>query len=222
MSEFKINSLGNNVRKDQLRVYRSLQPELDARTHDFTILGFRKLSPKYDRGRKIEARYLCASGDDLIVRKIFRDERDPQTGRLTGLLIDFEFMTEDDKVGLSYTEKVKSFNEWESATEERKRRERQRDFLIAEGIRSGASSHFDLMFTFHKLEIDKYIGTGSDAWANAIQNHQPKFINDDPNQGVDQAAIETQVYGILNARPEGELTVGEAILYQIAGILPGT
>lgn len=200
-----------------LRVYRALSPNLNHLTSDFSILGFKKTSPRYDRGRKIEADYLSAVNDEIIVRKVFSDIRDQSTNRLTGLKVLFEWYAEDNTVGDSKEETVKSYNEWEAQTEERKRRERQRDFLIGEGVRANASAYIDILFSYFDKQIQAYIQTGSKSWADAITNHVPKFINDDPAQGPDASHIDTQVYGILEAKPENNLTIKEAILYQITG-----
>jgi len=203
----------------ELRVHRVLSKNLDHRTSDFSILGFRKSSPKYVRGRKVEADYMCIEKDEVIVKKLFSDVRNEE-GILTGLKVNFEWWDENNQVGDVKEEIVKTYNQWEAQTEERKRRDRQIDFLVAEGIRSNTSQYIDLVFGFFKLEIDKYRASGSNAWELALRNHAPKFINDDPGQGPDATAVETQVYGILETIPENNLSVKEAILYQICGEWP--
>lgn len=211
---------GSEVEETDLRVYRVLDTRLNHLVHDFTILGFRKVSPKYDRGRKIEAEYICAVTDDKVVKKIFSDVRN-ESGRLTQLQVEFQWFNELGEIGDSKIEIVKNYNEWEAQTEERKRRERQRDFLVGEADRAGAKAYLDMLFDYFKGQIDAYIETGSNAWEIAVKNHAPKFVNDDPAQGPDASAIETQIYGILEARPEGVFSIKEAILYQIAGEMPG-
>lgn len=217
--EYLVNALGNEVHKDTLRVFRSLHESLNPLYTDFTVLGFRKVEPHYDRGRKVKSEYICATSDDLIVEKIFTDVLD-ENGVLVGLQIQFNWYTEGGEIGATKTEIAKTYNEWKSETVMRERREYQKDFLVREAKRSGAQQYMTMLLHYFDEEIEDYISTGDQAWENAVKTHQPKFINDDPAQGVDQTAIETQIYGILEARPENQLSIKEAILYQLTGVLP--
>jgi len=200
-----------------LKIYNFIHPDLDHRTTDFTIVGLKKSSPRYDRGRKVEADYIDPETKKMVVRKVFTDQRDVETGILTGLLIDFEWYKENGEVGDTKTELVKEYNEWEAETIERQRRQKQKDFLVREGKRSGAEAYMTMLLHYFSEQISDYIALGSNAWAEALKAHMPKFINDDPTGEPDQSAIETQIYGILTAKPEGNLSIKEAILYQITG-----
>jgi len=69
----------------RLKVHRELPLTMDPLISDFSILGFKKTAPHYDRGVKTKSEYLCPIDGDIIVEKIFTDIRDTLTGRLTDL-----------------------------------------------------------------------------------------------------------------------------------------
>ncbi len=155
---------------EKLRIYRSLDPNLSALSSDFSILGFRKISPSYERGRKTKAEYLCATADDLIVEKIFMDVRD-SNGILTDLQITFNWYSEDNTIGLSKTEIARSYNKSEARTEERKRRARQIDYLEAEAEGTTAEPYVNLIIATYQAHIDKYVQYGiTTDWEDAMDN----------------------------------------------------
>ena len=152
----------------RLRIYRVLPMSFDPLISDFTILGFRKIAPYYDRGIKYKAEYKCADKDELIVTKSFTDIRDPVTGRLTDLQILFEYYCEDGTVGLSKTEIAKSYNKAQAETEERKRRERSLDFLMSEARHTALEPIMDVVIEHYHTEQLLYKEKGSSQFADAM------------------------------------------------------
>lgn len=160
----------------RLRVHRVLPRSFDAKIADFSILGFRKIAPHYDRGRKIKAEYKCVEKDELIVEKIFTDIRDSFTGRLTGLQVLFNWYCEDNTIGLSKTEIVKLFNKAQSETEERKRRERTIDFLISEARYTANEPFIQMLMTHYETEITHFKNKGDTEFHVAMENETDPTI----------------------------------------------
>jgi len=167
----------------KLRIFKFIPKDANPLNTDFSIVGLRKKSPKKDRGRKIESEYLDPETNEVVVRKKFSDNI--IEGELRGLIVKFEFIDEENKVGKYKEEIVKEWNEWEAETIQRQRRQRQKDFLVREGKR--------------------YIALGSSSWEDAINNHTV----------IDQET--GQIDAILKASPEGNMSIKDAILYQITG-----
>ena len=165
---FIINSWGDEVPAKELRVFRVLDINLDPLTSDFTILGFRKIAPHYDRGRKVKAEYKCVQYDDLVVEKIFRDIRDPQTGRLTDLEVTFNWYCEDGTIGLTKTEIVKELNKSQAETVERKRRARAIDFLVSEARYTANEAYINILMDHYDSEITKFISKNSSQFNDAL------------------------------------------------------
>lgn len=190
-----------------LRVHRVLPKDSDPLISDFSILGFRKMAPYYDRGRKDRAIYMCVTKEEIIVEKVFRDIRD-ESGRLTDLEITFNWYRDDDTIGLTKTEIAKSFNKAESKTEERKRRERQLDFLLAEGEGSAAEPILDDIFAHYYDQILHYKEDGSSVLADALNNEQDS-----------QISFYLTIRVPFSADPENfTVPIKEAILYQIGAL----
>lgn len=152
----------------RLRVHRVLGMSQDARFSDFSILGFRKIAPHYDRGRKVKAEYMCATKDEIIVRKTFSDVRDETTGQLTGLQVLFEWFSEDNTIGVTKTEIVKKYNKAQAETEERNRRERAIDFLVSEARYTENSQYIETLVTHYQTEITDFKNRGTLMFKNAI------------------------------------------------------
>ena len=161
----------------RLRVHRVLPMSQDPLISDFTILGFRKIAPYYDRGIKYKAEYKCADKDELIVEKIFTDIRDPVTGRLTDLQILFNYYCEDGTVGLSKTELAKSYNKAQAETEERKRRERSLDFLISEARHTPLEPIMNAIINHYHDEQLLYKEKGSSEFADALNSETDPTIS---------------------------------------------
>lgn len=136
----------------RLRVHRVLPLGQNALISDFTILGFKKESPSYNRGRKTQSLYLSEEENDLIVKKMFTDIRD-SAGTLTALQVKFDFYSEDGTVGVTKTEVVKRYNKYEAETEERKRRERQIDYLVAGAKGTPIEANINAVFDFLYEEV---------------------------------------------------------------------
>lgn len=179
---------------------------------DFSILGFRKIAPHYDRGVKTKSEYKCADKDELIVRKSFTDIRDPITGRLTDLQVLFEWFAEDGSVQMTKTEIVKSFNKAQAETEERKRRERSIDFLISEARHTPLETIMDALITHYHDQQLLYKEKGSSDFADAINNEtdatilaylaiQVPFTSDPENYTIGiKESILYQLYDITEAQ----------------------
>jgi hypothetical protein len=137
-----------------LRVHRVLPDGTDPLISDFTILGFRKESPSYERGRKTRALYKCVDKDEVIVEKVFSDVI--EDGVLTGIKVNFRWYDEENNVGLEKTEVVRRFNKYEAETEQRKRRERQIDYLVAGAKGTPIEDHISKVFDMLYSEVILY------------------------------------------------------------------
>ena len=118
-------------------------------------MGFRKVSPSYERGRKTRSLYKCTENDEVIVEKIFEDVRD-ENGTLSGLQITFNWYNEDGEIGLTKTQQVKSFNKYQAETQERQRRERQIDYLVAGAKGTPIEANINMVFDFLYDEVMLY------------------------------------------------------------------
>ena len=190
-----------------LRVHRALPRNLDPLINDFTILGFRKISPYYSRGMKKHSLYLCASSDDVVVEKIFEDVFSDD-GRLTGLQVTFNFYNENNEIGLTKTEIVKSLNFAEARTEQRKRRARQVDFLEAGAQGTPIEPYVFALIDHYNDSIQKYITHNSNDWEYQINNETDSTI---------LAYLSIQVPRLDD--PTRTITIKESLLYQITGVL---
>ncbi len=194
----------------RLRVHRVLPLNMDPLISDFTILGFRKVAPHYDRGRKIKSEYKCVDKDELIVEKIFTDIRDSSTGRLIALQVLFNWYAEDNTIQASKTEMVKLFNKAQSETEERKRRERAIDFLISEARYTPNEPYVTALMLHYETQINHFKTKAAADFASALENET------DPT-----------ILAILSARvpfasdPTYTVPIKESIQYQI-GVLDET
>lgn len=196
----------------RLRVHRVLPMGNDPLISDFTILGFRKIAPYYDRGVKYKAVYKCATHDEVIVEKVFTDIRDSVTGVLTDLQILFNFYCEDGTIGASKTEISKSYNAAQAETEERKRRERAIDFLISEARHTPLEPLMDAIFSHYQNEQLFYKEKASTSFADAINAEtdptmldylatQVPFSSDPTNYTIDiKSAILYQIHNIDEAQ----------------------
>jgi len=146
----------------KLRIYRVLPEILEPLISDFTILGFRKISPSYERGRKTRAVYMCVEKDEIIVEKIFSDVFD-ENNNLTGTEITFNWYDEDGNIGLSKKELARSYNKYEAETEMRKRRERQIDYLVAGAKGTPIEPSLNAVFSKFYNEVMLYKDQGDAA-----------------------------------------------------------
>lgn len=189
----------------RLRVHRVLPENLNPLISDFTILGFKKLSPSYDRGKKLRAKYMCIEKDEIIVEKIFQDVRD-EHGILTGLNITFNWYSEDNIIRATKTELAKEFNKYEAETEERKRRYRQFDYLRASVKGTPFEYYIAILINHFNVQIHKYQDDGiMDLNADMIAETDPTI------RGILDAVM---------ARNDGlgDTTVMKSMQYQIGSI----
>lgn len=225
LKDYMLNQFGELVHKKQLRVYRRLNEEFDPLVSDFTILGFRKRAPHYDRGRKTRAEYHCANNDDLIVQKIFNDVRDEATGRLTQLQVEFLWYCEDGSVGLTKTEIVKELNKAQAETIERQRRERSIDFLISEARGNTVMEPaINMLMLYFETQINRYKSKSADNFSEALKlEYDPNYNTGDVEHDTAYHTIYSPT-GVLAARVpftsdhSYTVPVKESILYQIGDL----
>jgi len=166
-----------------LRIFRVLDPEVNPLIHDFTILGFRKMSPTYERGRKTSSLYM--------------------------LQVTFNWYDEENQITLTKTEIVKSFNKYEAQTEERKRRERQLDYMIASGKDTPIEPHIDTIFKHYSYQEQQYRTHGAlDLAVDMKAETDPTIL------GI--LNIQTIPPGVHPYWPSG-CTVMQGIIYQVTG-----
>lgn len=202
----------NPYQEYPLRIYRAVSEEYDhdyIKTQvDFSLLGFRKMSPSYDRGKKTRALYKCVNKDEVIVEKIFNDIRD-ENGILKALSVTFNWYDEDDKIALSKTEEVKQYNIFEAETEERKRRYRQFDYLRASVKGTPYEPYIGVLIGHYQLQIDAYKNDG------LLQLNTDMTTESDPNISAILHAPIARNDGL------GATTVMKSIQYQIGTITLG-
>lgn len=196
-----------------LRVYRVLPKDQNPLISDFSILGFRKISPSYERGRKTQALYKCVDKDEIIVEKIFNDVRD-ESGTLTALEITFNWYNEDGEIGLSKTEQVKAFNKYQAETEERQRRERQIDYLVAGAkgtpIEASLNAVFDLLYN----EVILYKEQGvNDAMVEKLDS-----IIYNPSASTQEELEQNGMWYVLNSIPLPRVDDPTKFIYVIQSI----
>lgn len=189
----------------RLRVHRSLPQTLNPLISDFSILGFRKMSPSYDRGKKIRAEYKCIDKDEMVVEKIFTDLRD-QNGILTGLQVTFNWYAEDGTIELSKTDEVKQYNKYEAETEERKRRYRQFDYLRASAKGTPNEPYIAMIINHYSVQISKY------------QDDGLTILNDDMIAETDPTISAILAAAVPRNDGQGDTTVMKAIQYQMGTI----
>jgi hypothetical protein len=188
-----------------LRIFRYIDINYDPLVTDFSIVGLKKNSPVYERGRKVSANYIDLSGN-IVVEKIFTDIRDLSNNRLEKLQVTFNWYTENNEIGLTKTEIVKSYNSSQAKTEERQRRGRQIDFLeaIVEGTPIEAS--VIAIITKYQEQITKYVQHGlSDQLNNAMINET------DPSLRY----VLFDIYQPILSLPEYRINTIQTIQYQI-------
>lgn len=190
----------------RLRIYRKLPLTEDPLISDFSILGFNKIAPHYDMGRKIKAEYKDPLNNDLIVEKIFKDVRDVNN-RLSSLEITFNWYEESGDIGLTKTETVKNYNKAESETEERKRRERAIDFLISEARYTANEPHINTLMLHYEQQINHFKAKSSDDFAQALQSENNANILEILSARVPFASNELYT-----------VPIKESILYQIGAL----
>lgn len=192
-----------------LRIYRVVSEEYDhdyiKSQVDFSLLGFRKMSPSYDRGKKTRALYKCINKDEIIVEKVFNDVRN-QKGILSALSVTFNWYDENNEIALTKTEEVKQYNIFEAETEERKRRYRQFDYLRASVKGTPHEPYIAALINHYQWQIDAYKNDGLYTLNTDMLNETDPMIN-----------------AILNAPVArndglGATTVLKSIQYQIGTI----
>lgn len=197
-----------------LRVYRVLPEMLDPLISDFTILGFRKISPSYERGRKTRAVYKCVNKDEIIVEKVFSDVFD-EDGILSGVEITFNWYNEEGEIGLTKTELARSYNKYEAETEMRKRRERQIDYLVAGAKGTPIEASLNEVFSKFYNEVMVYKDQGDAApLGKALDSvkYIPNVIPGSPEE------LNNNMWAILNQVPLPRVDDPNKFIYVIQSI----
>ena len=204
-SLFEAIDSGNVVRElveGELRIHKYLRPGQPVTGVDFSILSLRKKSPSYDRGRKLSALYMN-DVDEVVVSKTFEDLRSEEDGSLMGIVIRFDWFKTDGSVGITKTEVAKEFNKYEAQTENRKRRERTIDYLIAGTKGTPIEQFMSMIFDHYADQIQKFKDKGTDDLASAILSEENPQING--------------ILGIKLPRADGSfVTVQDSMLYQVS------
>ena len=141
---------------------------------DFTIIGLRKETPKYEKGRKTSCQYFHPETGKLAVEKVFSDVI--ESDQLVG--IDILFMWYDNKgdVKIAKSERAITLNRYSALTEQRKRRERAVDYLVAGSVGTPLESYVSMIFAHYQTQIQNFVATGSSVFADAINNEQDPQI----------------------------------------------
>lgn len=169
----------------------------DIKTVDFTMLGFRKIST-WIKGRKVKTDYCDEITGDIVVQKLFNDIIENDV--LVGVEIVFNWIGEDDEIEDTKTQKA-YLDILEAGEMTRKRRQRAIDKLVLSTRAFPQIAYvLDTIFSHYKVEIEKFIATGSDVFRDAMENEENEEIK-----------------GLLNAiaNPENNFTVKDSILYEI-------
>tara|TARA_Y100000780_G_C13689279_1_gene418838 strand:- start:244 stop:1143 length:900 start_codon:yes stop_codon:yes gene_type:complete len=151
--------VSNTITESDLIIRRYINGDLDPLITDFSIIGLVKKEPDYNKGRKSSAIYMDNDGRK-VVEKNFTDIRDTSTNRLLSLEMTIDWYQEDGNIGLTKTEICKNFSISQSKTEERKRRERQIDYLEALVEGTPIEDAVTTIITKYQDDITKYIQFG--------------------------------------------------------------
>lgn len=133
---------------------------------NFTTLGLTKETPNYEKGRKTVAKYTQEDGL-TVVQKRFEDIED-ENGRITGLLIIFEWFNKQGQVSLSKIER-KPLNQADVAGLKENRRRRAVRYLIQGAEDNGLDGVLNVLRdTFYK-ELHDYIEYGVEDFHNGVE-----------------------------------------------------
>lgn len=188
---------------NDLKIYNFINTSVDPLTFDFTLIGLKKVSPSYIRGRKAIMEYKNPITGDVVVDKTFTDVRDAN-GILNGISITYNWYSNDGTIGLTKSADVRSYNKYEAETEERKRRERQIDYLIASAKGTPLESAMYTLFQHYVTEQVLYKEHGGSVLEDAIGAEVDTSINAILDITVTRANDPTKTISIRNS-----------ILYQI-------
>lgn len=191
-----------------LRIFRVLPMNEDPLIADFSILGFRKEAPYYDRGRKVSSRYMCVEEDEVIVEKIFKDIYD-EDGYLKELEIKFNWYDENNQVALTKTEIAKRYHRSQAKTEMRRRRFRAMDFLEAEAEGTPLEPIMLAIKNFFYQEQLNWKNDGTTEFRDAILNVTDPTISAYLNILVP-----------LTSMPHLSTEIKNSILFQIGHLSP--
>jgi len=199
------NAHGEIVKPTDLKVHRVMDKSLDALYSDFTILGFRKISPNYSRGRKSKATYKCIEFDEIVAEKIFEDSFDVN-GNFDGIMSTVNLYDEAGNIGATKTEKCVEFNPIEAETHMRQRRARQMDFLKVGARGTELEPILSAILSRYYEAKEQYVNDGVDTLYDIIEGEtDPTFLA--------YLAIEVPRLDGL-----GMITVKDSIYYQIGKI----
>lgn len=203
--EFKASLTPKN--RTNLKILRYLTPDetsIPVEHINFTTLGLIKASPQYVQGRKESTSYYADElQQDIVVKKTFSDRL--VDNKLIGLDISIDWYDERDEIALTKVD-FKPLNKAEAYYHIRKRRQSAIDYLIGNVSSTPLEPAINDIVSRYKTEIDLWIASGSNDFANRIINEseQPwvQYLD-----YVDQDGKESLF-------PDG-MTVRQIILFQI-------
>lgn len=168
-NELVNNHMAERVWKDDDFVISDLIGDVQDPTRiDFTIIGLRKETPKYDKGRKTSCQYFHPESGKLAVEKTFSDIL--EGGDLSAIEILFTWYDNRGEVKIAKVERAITFNKYSAMTENRKRRSRAVDYLVAGSVGTPLESYVAMIFDHYQTQIQNFVATGSDSFQSAIVN----------------------------------------------------
>jgi len=98
-------------------------------------------------------------------------------GQLVGIEIVFTWYDLEGNVKITKAERAVTFNKYSALTEQRKRRERAVDYLVAGSVGTPLESYVTLIFDHYRIQIQTFISTGSTVFQDAIQSEEDPQIS---------------------------------------------
>lgn len=182
------------------RAYTDIIPTIEqVLRDDLKYLGFKKQSPRYEKGIITEVDWLDSNGD-MAVREVYSDQL--TNGILTSIFVDMTYYAEDETVSFEKGFVKKEFNAGEATTEFRDRRYRQIDYLVASAVGTPIETYVNALFERYYSEVDKYKTKGTDEFELAV-------LNESEQPYLNYLAIQVDV---VNGQP---FTVKDSILNQV-------
>lgn len=183
-----------------LRAYTDILPSYEQIKRDsLKYLGFRKQSPRYNRGRIDSIDWWCGVEDELVVKEIFTDI--PTEDKGFKVQITMSYYAEDGSISTEKTFINKTFNKYEAETEYRERRERQFDYLQASARGTQIEPYINIIMTHYQNEIHNYKQSKDMSIHSSMENETEQSIinileivvprNDIPEKGI---SIRNSIY----------------------------
>lgn len=197
--------LVDSIKDDsELRIKKYIG-DLDPLITDFSIVGLKKSTPLYERGKKNYSSYVDESGNK-VVEKLYTDIRDPSTNILTAIKTDINWYTNGNEIGLSKLESIKKYSIFEAKLIESTRRNNQIYYLEAISKGTPIEVHINTIIQKYYTEINKYIQFGVvDDLNNALINETDPVLSH----------VLNNVYLPIVENPEHTINVLQSVQYQL-------